>query len=210
MALQIDKTFTINAGRAAVWNFLTDPDRVARCLPGAAITEKVDEQTYLGTITVKVGPVSASYKGKVRFERLDEAEGTAEIVASGQDVKGKGGADMRLTSRLTERAPGQTEVAASSAVNITGILAQLGRGMIQDVSDQMFLKFTEAMRAELESGAAAGASPGAPMAAAAPPVDAVSLGAGVARRAAGRAIGRPAFWAVAAVLLLLIYWIWFR
>jgi carbon monoxide dehydrogenase subunit G len=208
MALQIDKTFTINAGRAAVWKFLTDPYRVARCLPGAAITEKADEKTYLGTITVKVGPVSASYKGKVRFERLDEAEGTAEIVGSGQDVKGKGGADMRLTSRLTERAPGQTEVAASSVVNITGILAQLGRGMIQDVSDQMFLKFTDAMRAELESGA--GASAGEPKAEPVAPVDAVSLGAGAARRAAGRAIGRPAFWAVAVVLLLLIYWIWFR
>jgi len=210
MALQIDKTFVINAGRAAVWKFLTDPYRVVRCLPGAAITEKVDERTYLGTITVKVGPVSASYKGKARFERLDEAEGTAEIVASGQDVKGKGGADMRLTSRLIERAPGQTEVVAGSVVNITGILAQLGRGMIQDVSDQMFQKFTEAMRADLESDTAADASADAPKTEPAPPLDAVSLGAGAARRAAGRAIGRPAFWVGAAVLLLLIYWIWFR
>lgn len=210
MALEIQKTFAINAPRAAVWKFLTDPYRVAPCLPGAAITEKVDDRTYAGTITVKVGPVSASYKGKARFERLDEAEGTAEIVASGQDVKGKGGAEMRLTSRLIERAPGQTEVAASSVVNITGILAQLGRGMIQDVSDQMFQKFTEAMRAELESGAAAGASASAPKIEPAPPVDAVALGAGVARRAAGRAIARPAFWVGAAVLLVLIYWIWFR
>ncbi len=210
MALEISKTFTIDASKAAVWAFLTDPERGARCLPGAAITEKVDDRSYAGTITVKVGPVSASYRGKVRFEKLDEAAGTAEIVASGQDVKGKGGADMRLTSRLTERAPSQTEVSASSRVNITGILAQLGRGMIQDVSDQMFQKFTECMRAQLESGAG-GAAPNPGSKAKAPaPIDAVSLGAGVARRAAGRAIGRPVFWVGAAILLLLIYWIWFR
>lgn len=148
MALEITKTFTIDSPKADVWKFLTDPERVARCLPGAAITQKVDEKNYLGTITVKVGPVSASYKGKVRFETVDEASGTAEIVASGQDVKGKGGAEMRLKSLVVERSPGQTEVTATSVVNITGILAQLARGMILVLSDQIFQKFTEAMRKE--------------------------------------------------------------
>ena len=149
MALEITKTFTIDAPKADVWKFLTDPERVARCLPGAAITQKVDEKNYLGTITVKVGPVSASYKGKVRFETVDEASGTAEIVASGQDVKGKGGAEMRLKSLVVERSPGQTEVTSTSVVNITGILAQLARGMILVLSDQIFQKFTEAMRKEI-------------------------------------------------------------
>jgi uncharacterized protein len=149
MALEITKTFTIDSPKADVWKFLTDPERVARCLPGAAITQKVDEKNYLGTITVKVGPVSASYKGKVRFETVDEASGTAEIVASGQDVKGKGGAEMRLKSLVVERSPGQTEVTSTSVVNITGILAQLARGMILVLSDQIFQKFTEAMRKEV-------------------------------------------------------------
>jgi hypothetical protein len=149
MALEISKTFTVDAPKADVWKFLTDPYRVAACLPGAAITEKVDEKNYLGTITVKVGPVSASYKGKVRFEEIDEPAGTAEIVASGQDVKGKGGAEMRLKSLVVERAPDQTEVTTTSVVNITGILAQLARGMILVLSDQIFQKFTEAMRKEI-------------------------------------------------------------
>ena len=118
MALEISKTFTIDAPKKAVWDFLTDPYRVARCLPGAAITQKVDDRNYTGTITVKVGPVSASYKGKVRFEKLDDAAGTAEIVASGQDVKGKGGADMRMHSQLTEVESGRTEVSSTSSVNI--------------------------------------------------------------------------------------------
>src|SRR6202165_3011080 len=157
MAFEIVKTFVSKAAPQAVWDFLIDPQRIAKCLPGAAITGKVDEKTYTGTITVKVGPVTASYKGKVRFEKLDPETGTAEIVGSGQDVPGKGGADMRLTSRRTGGAPGRSEVVATSLVNVAGILAQFGRGMIQDVSDQMFQKFTEAMRAELASE---GASPG--------------------------------------------------
>jgi carbon monoxide dehydrogenase subunit G len=217
--MQIEKSFVIRAPLAAVWEFLTDPHRVVRCLPGAAITEQVDEQTWAGTITVKVGPVAASYKGKVRFERLDPATHTAEIVASGQDVRGKGGADMRMTSRLTGRSAGETEVAATSQVNVTGILAQFGRGMIQDVSDQMFGKFTAAMRSELESAAGGGdgGPGGTPPAArseiepAAPPVDVVSLGAGVLGRAAVRGLRRPVIWAVAAaVLALVVYWIWLR
>ena len=148
MALEIAKTFTIEAPKAEVWKFLADPYRVAACLPGAAITEKVDEKNYKGTVTIKVGPVSASYKGKVRFESMDEAAGTAEIVASGQDIKGKGGAEMRLKSQVVEREPGKTEVTTTSSVNITGILAQLARGMIVVLSDQIFQKFTEAMRKE--------------------------------------------------------------
>ena len=151
MAIPIEKQFVVNAARQEVWAFLTDPSRVAGCLPGATITEQVDERTHAGTIAVKVGPVSARYKGTVRFERLDQEEGVAEIVAAGQDVRGKGGADMRMTSRVVARGAAETEVTVSSAVNITGILAQFGRGIVQDVSDQMFRQFTEAMRGALES-----------------------------------------------------------
>ena len=151
MGIPIEKQFVINAARRDVWAFLTDPYRVAGCLPGASITEQVDERTHAGTIAVKVGPVSARYKGTVRFERLDEEQGVAEIAAAGQDVRGKGGADMRMTSRVVARGPAETDVTVSSTVNITGILAQFGRGIVQDVSDQMFRQFTDAMRAALES-----------------------------------------------------------
>src|SRR5450432_168144 len=154
MAMEITKTFTVSAPADAVWAFLTNPQRVAGCLPGAAIGEKLDDKSYTGTMTVKVGPVSSSYKGKVIFERLDAASRTAEIRASGQDVRGKGGADLNLTSSLREIAPGKTEVTAVSQVNITGLLAQMGRGMVQDVSDQIFQIFSERMRSELETAAA--------------------------------------------------------
>src|SRR5262245_5026879 len=227
MAMEIAKTFVVNAPPDAVWRFLTDPQRVARCLPGAAITNQVDEQTHAGTITVKVGPVAATYKGTMRFEGLDVAARTAEIVAAGQDVRGKGGADMRMTSRLVEREAGVTEVAITSQVNVMGILAQFGRGMIQDVSDQMFDKFVAAARAELETQVvpppsnssqtsgnttSATASPvvqsGEPTRA--EPIEVLSFGSAVVGRAAGRAARRPIVWVGAVVILLAIYWFWLR
>ena len=164
MAFEIVKTFVVRSSPERVWAFLTDPERVAKCLPGAAITGKLDEKTWQGTINVKVGPVSSSYRGKVSFEKLDAAARTAEIVASGQDVRGKGGADLRLSSALREKAPGETEVTTTSRVNITGILAQMGRGMVQDVSDQMFQIFSQRMRAELEGAAKVDAPASPPMA----------------------------------------------
>ena len=159
MALEITKSFSVKAPVAAVWEFLIDPARVARCLPGAAITGKLDDKTYTGTMAVKVGPVGASYKGQIVFASLDAVAHRAEIVGTGQDVRGKGGADMKLVSTLKEGTPGVTEVTAVSMINVTGILAQMGRGMIQDVSDQMFQIFSERMRGELEAQAAATAAP---------------------------------------------------
>lgn len=208
MALEIVKTFEVNAAPDAVWSFLTDLPRVARCLPGAAIGDKLDEKTSSGTMTIKVGPVSSTYRGKVVFERLDPAARTAEIVATGQDVRGKGGADLKLTSSLKALPGGKTEVTAVSLVNVTGMLAQMGRGMIQDVSDEMFQLFSERMRAELEAPvpAAGSSAPSAAAPASADPValDAVAIGARAARRTAGRWARQPAFWALALIVAALV------
>jgi len=194
MALSIEKTFVVKAAPAAVWDFMADPRKVARCMPGAAITDQIDDQTWAGTITVKVGPVTATYKGKMKFEKLDAAARAAEIAATGQDVKGKGGAELRLKSQLRELAPAETEVATTSEVNVSGMLAQFGRGMIQDVSDQLFQKFTDAMRAELEKPVEASAAAGAEPPPQAPPVQMLSVG--------GKAILRqPAFWIVLAAIV---------
>ena len=209
MAFEITRTFTVDAAPSSVWEFLTDPQRVAKCLPGAAVTEKIDDRTWAGTMTVKVGPVQSSYKGKVVFEKLDAASHTAEIVATGADVKGKGGADLRLTSTLAEKGPGRTEVTTVSRVNITGILAQMGRGMIQDVSDQMFKTFSERMKAELESAAPAVLPVPQPAVVTPPavvaPAEALDLGA-VGMRAMLR---RPGFW-IAIAIGALVAWLIIR
>ncbi len=218
--MQIEKQFVVAAPADQVWAFLTDPHRVAQCLPGAALTNQVDAQTYEGTITVKVGPVSSSYRGKVRFEKLDAASRTAEVVASGQDVRGKGGADLKMTSRLTARGPRETEVNVVQEINVTGILAQMGRGMIQDVGDQMFEKFLAAMRIQLEPAPAAapGGAMGTPGAGGAPPaaapavepIQVVSFGAGVLIRAAGRAARNPMVWVAVAAVVLIVWWLLHR
>src|SRR5512134_1414389 len=166
MGLKFENAFVVKAPVERVWAYLTDPYRVAPALPGAAITEKTDDKTYKGTITVKVGPVSAKYKGTAVFEKLDPATHTAEIAARGQDLSGRGGADMKMTSALKESSPGETEVTIVSDVNVTGILAQFGRGLMQDVSDQMLKRFTDAMRATLEAADAAPAATSAAEAAA--------------------------------------------
>src|SRR5262249_21737688 len=134
----------------------------------------------------------------VRFESLDPATRTAEIVARGQDTSGRGGADMRMKSRVAQRGPGESEVSVLSEVNVTGVMAQFGRGLMQDVSDQMLQKFTEAMRAELERP---GTEPPRQTPESAP-IEVLSFGSKLLFR-------RPAFWIAVAVLILLGFlWKW--
>jgi hypothetical protein len=220
MGLRFEQSFVVQAPRSRVWAYLTDPYRVVTALPGAAVTDKADETTYNGTITVKVGPVSARYRGTARFDKLDAEAGLAEVTASGQDVSGRGGAEMKMTSRLAERAPGETEISVVSEVNVTGILAQFGRGMIQDVSEQMFERFTTAVcealeKPEPEPAAEPAASEPASTAApapveSAPAIEVLSFGGQIAGRALGRAARQPVFWGVLAAVILALYWFLIR
>ena len=148
--MKIEEKFTVNAPADEVWAFLIDPERVAAALPGAKITEKVDENTYKGGMGVSVGPVSAAYDGTVEFD-LDEENRSASVRARGQGKAGMGNADMRMTSKVVALGPGETEVTVEASVAVTGILAQLGRGMMQHVSKKMFKQFTEVVEKELAS-----------------------------------------------------------
>jgi carbon monoxide dehydrogenase subunit G len=206
--MQIEKSFVVKVTPDEAWAFLTDPHRVAACLPGAIISEQIDGQTYAGTIALKIGPVSATYKGKITFARLDKDAREIEIVGTGHDVRGKGGAQMHMRSRLSERGPAETEVNVSSEVKLTGVLVQLGQRMIHGVSDQLFQQFTEAMRGELERGAqpAAGKDTGA-KASTPQAIDVVGLSAAAGKRALARALRQPLLWIVAAALLAAIYFL---
>ncbi len=190
MAITIEQKFQVSAPPDRVWAFLTDPYQVVGCLPGGAITSQIDDRTYEGTVTVKVGPVTAAYKGTVHFERVDPARLEAEIVGRGQDVKGKGGAELRMLSRLVPLDGGRTEVVVNSDVNISGILAQMGRGMIESVSTQIFQQFTAAMRKKLEAGADSGTERAQSAGPDAKAVDALSLGAKAVGDTVGRAVRR--------------------
>lgn len=153
MALRIEKTFQVSQPIEKVWALLSDPEKVASCVPGARITEKVDDKTYKGSITVKVGPSLTDYKGEVQILRLDAQKHEIEIQGKGQDVRGRGSASMTMTGKLAALNGGGTQVTSISEINVVGILAQMGSRVITEVSNIMFDKFSQNFQALLEPSA---------------------------------------------------------
>lgn len=138
--MKIQDGFTIDAPAADVWALLSDPERVATLLPGASMGDQIDDNTYSGGMSVKVGPLAVSYDGTVSFQ-LDEDERSVEVRARGRGKRGMGTADMTMTSQVVAHGDTRTEVTIDSDVVVTGILAQMGRGMIQVVSKKMLQEF---------------------------------------------------------------------
>ena len=153
MALRIEKTFQVSAPIEKVWSLLSDPTKVASCVPGAQITEKIDDKTYQGSIRVKVGPSVTDYKGEVQILRLDPQNHEIEIQGKGQDVRGRGSASMTMTGKLAAPDNGMTRVTSTSEVNVVGILAQMGARVITEVSNIMFEKFSQNFQALLQQSA---------------------------------------------------------
>jgi carbon monoxide dehydrogenase subunit G len=158
MAVRIEKTFQVQEPVEKVWAFLSDPRKVAACVPGAQITEQVDDRNYKGAISVKVGPSVTDYKGEVQIVRLDPAAHEIEILGKGQDVRGRGSASMKMTGKLRALDSG-TEVVSVSELNVVGILAQMGGRVINEVSNIMFEQFSNCFRQTLQGGQAAAAAP---------------------------------------------------
>jgi len=150
MAIRIEKTFQVKEPVDTVWKFLSDPRKVAACVPGAQITEALDSHTYKGSIRVQVGPSVTDYKGEVRIERLDDQNHEIELVGKGQDVRGKGSASMKMSGRIRPLPDGTSEVIGVSEVNVVGILAQLGARVINEVSNKIFEEFTAGFRKQLQ------------------------------------------------------------
>ncbi|MFN8103585.1 MAG: SRPBCC family protein [Acidimicrobiia bacterium] len=156
MAIEIRERFCIDAPIDAVWTFVKDPQQLVTCLPGAALDEVVDERTYLGTVKIKLGAVSARYKGRVEFAEIDEVAHCVRVVAEGREASG-GTARGTLSSTVTALPNGQTEVLAEGDVDLTGKVMQVGRGMIQGVSEQLFQEFAVSTKRRLEAPAATAA-----------------------------------------------------
>src|SRR5215470_3760495 len=148
MQVKIEKRFEIKEPIEKVWALLSDPTTVVASVPGAKITEKVDDRTYKGSISVKVGPTVTDYKGEVHILNMDSVAHLMEIEGKGQDVRGKGSASMKMTGEL-KAAPGGTEVMTTSEVSVVGLLAQFGGRMINDVSGKIFDEFTKSFRTQL-------------------------------------------------------------
>jgi carbon monoxide dehydrogenase subunit G len=166
MAVQIEKTFQVKEPVEQVWSLLSDPRRIAICVPGAKITEQVDEKTYKGTISVKVGPSATDYRGELEIVRLDSENHEIEILGKGQDVRGRGSASMKMTGKARSLDEGGTEITSVSEVNVVGILAQMGSRMISEVSNIMFAQFIKNFQAQLQQPADADAAEAKPISAA--------------------------------------------
>jgi uncharacterized protein len=183
MAIKIEKSFQAPESAAEVWKILSDPRGVASCVPGAQITEAVDDRTYKGVIKVKLGPTVTDYRGEAHIERLDEQNREIEMIGKGQDVRGKGSASMKMIGKVREMPEGGSEVTTTSEVNVVGILAQMGSRMIQEVANQMFEQFTKNLRQRLQQQAS-GAGSGPPEEV--KPIDAGSVAVSAVLRPLGR------------------------
>jgi carbon monoxide dehydrogenase subunit G len=191
MALRNEMTFQTAAPIDKVWALLSDPRQVATCVPGAQMTEQVDDMTYRGSISVKVGPTVTDYNGEAQIVRLDAQTYEMEILGRGRDVRGKGSASMKMTAKLRALPGGATEVAGVSEINVVGILAQMGSRVISEVSSIMFEQFTRNFQEKLQQEAASTAtSNGVP--AAVPVSPAKPIG--------GLSLAWKAFWSMIASL----------
>ena len=174
MAIDIKETFQVRAPIATVWQFMLDPQRVAACMPGAVLEEVVDERTFLGAIKVRIGAITTSYKGKLQLTDVDEVGHSIKMKGEGRETSG-GTAKASLASHMKTLPGGGTEIVAEASVDLTGRIMQVGRGMIQGVSHQLFLQFVSAAQAQLEQPMATPAAAG--------PVTAAGAGAAPAPRA---------------------------
>ena len=148
MNTTIEKEFDIEQPIDIVWKALADPAYIVTCVPGASLTEKVDDRNFKGEVVAKFGPIKAAYSGDIEIQELDEANRKMVLKGRGLDSKGKGSADMIMNGLLSET-DGKTHVKFSMNIAIVGMLAQFGSRLINDVSEQLLNQFVENFKAKL-------------------------------------------------------------
>jgi uncharacterized protein len=159
MKVELEKTFPMPGTAAASWEFLQNIEGVAGCMPGAKITERVDDTHYKGTISVRVGPAGMSFKGEIEVQALEAATRTLHLVGKGSDTSGTSGASMDLVARIQ---PGETEgtsnLVGRSQVTMSGKAAAFGGRMMGSVADQILKQFAANFAAQVQARSAAGAA----------------------------------------------------
>ena len=168
--MEFDNSFEVPLPPDQTWRVLMDIERIAPCMPGAQLTEKVDDRTYKGTVAVRLGPVALSFAGTARFEEIDDAARTARVKANGTDAKGRGGANSTVTFSIEPAGTG-SKVLVHTDLAMSGSVAQYGRGvgMIQAVASQLIKQFATSLQAMIDDEPkATPVPPGTPEAAAPP------------------------------------------
>jgi uncharacterized protein len=166
--MEFDNSFEVPLPRGDAWTVLMDIRRIAPCMPGAELTDVVDDRTCKGRISVRLGPVALTFAGTVKFEEIDDVSHTARVAAQGSDAKGRGAASAVAAFRLESTGSG-TKVLVHTNLALSGAVAQYGRGVgiIQLTAAQIVSQFASNLKAQLAKEAATGT--------AAPPGQAVSL-----------------------------------
>jgi carbon monoxide dehydrogenase subunit G len=142
--MEIENEFTVPAPIDHVWAYLLDVERVAPCMPGAELTEVVDDKTWKGKVNMKLGPVSLSFAGTVMLEERDDVAHKVKLAAKGMEQKGKGAANASVTSWL-EDGQGETHVKMQADIHLTGTVAQLSRGLLPEVSRKLTQQFADCL-----------------------------------------------------------------
>lgn len=173
MKVQLEKTFPMPASADTAWALLQDIERVAACMPGAKITERIDDQHYKGTVSVKFGPASMAFRGDVEIRSVEPATKTLRLYGKGTDTTGSSGAAMDLTARIDGVDAASCNLVGTSEVSMSGKAATFGGRMMGSVADQVLNQFAanfatqvQAMQAALPAATAGAiAAPAAPLAA---------------------------------------------
>ncbi|MBV8960723.1 MAG: SRPBCC family protein [Actinobacteria bacterium] len=158
--MELTNSFRVGLPVGEAWAVLTDVERIAPCLPGAQLQE-VEGDEYRGVVKVKVGPITAQYKGKATFQNLDVDNHVAVLRAEGRDTRGQGNANATITATLTPDGDG-TAVQVVTDLAITGRVAQFGRGTLADVSTKLLNQFVECLESTVMAAPAGGAAPPPP------------------------------------------------
>src|SRR4051812_3692968 len=149
--MKLENEFTVPASTDEAWGVLLDVPRVAPCLPGATVEPgQGDEGEYKGQMKIKIGPITASYKGTVKIQESDEANHTVAMRAQAKDARGQGTAAATITSTMQEVADG-TKITVVTDMRVTGPAAQFGRGVMQDVSAKLMTRFAECLAQQMQS-----------------------------------------------------------
>jgi hypothetical protein len=169
----IENEFAVSAPRVPLWTFLNDVERVAPCMPGAELTEVVDDRTWKGKVNVRFGPVSMSFAGTVTLEERDDDAHRVVMHARGMEQKGKGAANAVVTSWLEPGEGGSTLVKMRADVTLTGAVAQLSRGLLPEISKQLTQQFADCLHERIDAEAAGPTAAPEPVAG---PVGGIRLG----------------------------------
>ena len=186
MGIQIENDFEVPAPVDRVWDYILDVERIAPCMPGAQLTEVVDDTHFKGRVVIKLGPVSLSFAGTVTTQERDDAGHKVVLKASGMEQRGKGSATALVTAWAEEAEGGGTRVKYVQDITVTGAVAQYSRGMMQDVSAKLTKQFADCLQqnitAEEEERVADAAASAAGGAAGAPEVPGADTVTGTAGR----------------------------